>query len=337
MPAVRAVALRAVCRRAGKASDGAGRRRARRSEPRGPARRAGGPARASATSAARARVAALAASPAPSDRAGAARVAGEAATRRSAALLSALLADPSPVVRRAAVAAAGRARERTLWPPVADALGDRRLRGAAVAALRLGGTGRGRGRSRRAFDGAAASPVARAAARVLGRLAGRSAQDALRAHLGLPRPDRAPGGARVAAALRVRARRRERGGGRGPPPARGGARRRGLDAGRPARPAAGAGVRRPERGPRRELGRSRQAILLLLSSCTTRWPSCARATASPHGSREKRAYALEVLDVTLAADFKPRVLALLEDRRSTGASAPLARPIPPGPARRRAA
>jgi hypothetical protein len=52
--------------------------------------------------------------------------------------------------------------------------------------------------------------------------------------------------------------------------------------------------------------------------------------ALAHASREKRAYALEVLDVTVAADLKPRVLALLEDpgvaMRAAGADGPAAEP-----------
>jgi HEAT repeat protein len=109
-------------------------------------------------------------------------VAGEAAHPESAPVLATLLADPSPVVRRAALAAAGRARARALWPSVAAALGDRRLRGAAAAALVLGGADVAEVLAP-CLEGGAAGPVAREAARVLGRVGGARAQDALRAHL----------------------------------------------------------------------------------------------------------------------------------------------------------
>ena len=129
VPAVRAIALRAACGLGGTEAWRAGGVGARRPQRGGPARRARGPLARRPGRAATRRLAALAASPIPSERAWAARVVGEAASSRVPPRSSAtLLSDPSPAVRRAALAAAGRARERTLWPAVADGLGDRRLR-----------------------------------------------------------------------------------------------------------------------------------------------------------------------------------------------------------------
>jgi hypothetical protein len=67
----------------------------------------------------------------------------------------------------------------------------------------------------------------------------------------------------------------------------------------------------------RELARSRQAILLLLSFLHDPVAILRAREGLAHVSKEKRAYALEVLDVTVAAELKARVLALLEDAGAT--------------------
>ena len=328
VPAVRSVAVRAVCRRAGTeaialavaALDDAS-LEVRRGALVG--------LLGIGHDVARERLARLAASPSPADRAWSARVAGEAAHPESSAALAALMADPSPVVRRAAVAAAGRARDRALWPAVVEALGDRRLRGAAAAALVLGGPDVAEVVAP-CLDGLAAAPVAREAAHVLGRVGGSRAQDALRAHLEYPdqivRPDvleslrlsryaPAAGSAGAAAVLRQ------------------------LDAelddaawtlavrrDLPSEP----GFAVLSAALAREVGRSRQAILLLLSFVHDPVAIQRAREGLAHASREKRAYALEVLDVTVAADFKSRVLALLEDPgvavRAARADGPAAEP-----------
>ena len=262
--------------------------------------------------AARERLATLAASKAPSERAWAARVAGEAAHPESAPVLATLLADPSPVVRRVALAAAGRARARALWPSVAAALGDRRLRGAAAAALVLGGADVAEVLAP-CLEGGAAGPVAREAARVLGRVGGARAQDALRAHLDYP--DQIVR-LEVLEALRLLR--------YSPPPGSGEdvQVRRQLE--EELDDAAWTLAVQRDLPPEpvfavlsaalaRELGRSRQAILLLLSFVHDPVAILRAREGLAHGSREKRAYALEVLDVTVAADLKPRVLALMED------------------------
>ena len=329
VPAVRAVAVRAACRHAGSeamalavaALDDAS-----------PEVRRGAMVGLLGVGhdAARERLARLAASPSPADRAWSARVAGEAAHPESSAALAALLADPSPVVRRAAVAAAGRARDRTLWPSVAAALGDRRLRGAAAAALVLGGPDVAAVVAP-CLDGTAAGPVAREAARVLGRVGGPSAQDALRTHLEYPDPI-----VRLEVLESLRLSRHA--------PASGSeeaaAVRRQLDQELDHAAWTLAVLRDLPPEPvfavlsaalARERDRSRQAILLLLSFVNDPVAILRAREGLAHGSKEKRAYALEVLDVTVAADLKARVLALLEDPGSKGTSALLAESLALGP------
>ena len=63
-----------------------------------------------------------------------------------------------------------------------------------------------------------------------------------------------------------------------------------------------------------------QAVLLLLSFLHDPVAILRAREGLAHGSREKRAYALEVLDVTLDRDLKPRVLAFLEDQGGAAAA-----------------
>jgi hypothetical protein len=319
VPAVRAIALRAACGAGG--GEAWARAAAALDDPTAEVRRGAlvGLLRAGhdvATS----RLTVLVASANPSERAWAARVVGEAASAGPPAVLSTLLSDPSPAVRRAALAAAGRARERTLWPSVADGLGDRRLRGAAVAALTLGGDD--------VVDvlapfleGGAAAPVARDAARVLGRLGGPRAQAALKARLGYPdqlvrlevleslRRCEYAAAPETGEASAVRGRLEEE-----------------------LADAAWALATLRDLPPRpqlavlraalvRELERSRQAVLLLLSFLHDPVAILRAREGLAHGSREKRAYALEVLDVTIGRDLKPRVLAFMEEHTAAATSA----------------
>jgi HEAT repeat protein len=262
--------------------------------------------------AARDHLAAMASSPLPLVRARAARVAGDAPGSGMTVLLSTLLSDSHPVVRRAALVAQGRARERMLWPAVAEALGDRRLRATAVAALAAGGE--------EVVDvlapclaGGAAAPVAREAARVLARVRGPRAVEALRPNIGYPdqlvrievlealrRCEYAPP-VDSGQAVAVRAQLEEE-----------------LDdaawtaavlADLPATD--GLSVLRSALA--RELERSRQAVLLLLSFLYDPVALVRAREGLAHSSKERRAYALEVLDVTVEPALKPRVLAAMED------------------------
>src|SRR5262249_10456353 len=69
-----------------------------------------------------------------------------------------------------------------------------------------------------------------------------------------------------------------------------------------------------------ELHRSRQAVLLLLSFLYDPVAIVRAREGLAFGSKEKRAYALEVLDVTVDGDFRSRVLTVMEDRAPAEAS-----------------
>jgi len=315
VPAVRAGALRAACRRGG--PDSIAVAVAALDDASAEVRRGALTGLlAAGEAAARERLSGLAASPGASDRAWAARVAGEAASREAGAILGSLLADPSPLVRRAAIAAAGRARDRRLWPAVVEALGDRRFRGAAGAALVLGGPDVVDVVAP-CLDGTAAASIAREAARVLGRVGGARAQDVLRSHLDYP--DQIVR-IEVLESLRLT---------RYAPPSdseEAALVRRQLDAElddaswtvgvlrdlppEPSLAVLGAALVR-------ERARSRQAILLLLSFLHDPVAILRAREGLSHDSKEKRAYALEVLDVTVEGEIKPRLLALLEDGGAT--------------------
>jgi HEAT repeat protein len=268
--------------------------------------------------AARARLTALAASASASDRAWAARVAGESQSAALVPVLGALLRDSSPLVRRAALAAASRLGQEGLWPAVADALGDRRLRSAAASALVAGGEG--------VVDvlapflgGEAAGPVAREAARILGRAGGARAQAVLREHIAYPDQ---------LVRLEVLESLRLLGYAAGEQDA--GLVRRQLHEELNGAAWSLAALRDlPEDDPSLvdlraalvgELQRSREAVLLLLSFLYDPVAIVRAREGLVHGSKEKRAYALEVLDVTVDGDIRPRVLAVMEDRAPAEAS-----------------
>jgi len=81
----------------------------------------------------------MVASPEPAERALAAQVLGEVGVRSFYQPLVSLLGDDDPQVRRAALLAAGQLRNPRLWPLVLEGLGSPQARGAAVAALVAGG------------------------------------------------------------------------------------------------------------------------------------------------------------------------------------------------------
>ncbi|HUG54336.1 MAG TPA: cyclic nucleotide-binding domain-containing protein [Vicinamibacteria bacterium] len=258
---------------------------------------------------ARDRLAGMAASPVPAERMRAARVAAEAANSGMTVLLSTLLADADAGVRRAALAAAGRVRDRMLWPAVAEALGDRRLRATAVAALAAGGD-EVVDVLAPFLDGAAAAPVARDAARVLGRVRGERAVEALRARIAYPDQ-----------LVRLEVLEALRACGHAPPP--------GSEAARAVRAQleqelydaawteavlsdlAGEGLHLLREALRAEMDRRRQAVLLLLSFLYDPVALLRARDGLAHGSRERRAYALEVLDVSVEADLKAEVLRIM--------------------------
>jgi AAA family ATP:ADP antiporter len=81
----------------------------------------------------------MVASPEPTERALAAQVLGEVGLRSFYQPLVPLLGDDDPQVRRAALLAAGQLKNPRLWPLVLEALGSPQVRGAAVTALVAGG------------------------------------------------------------------------------------------------------------------------------------------------------------------------------------------------------
>jgi len=317
VPAVRAVALRAMCALGGEdawatvviALDDAS-PEVRRGAMVGLLR--------TGHAAARARLAALATSASAADRVWAARVAGESASASMVSVLGALLRDSSLSVRRAALAAASRLGQADLWPAVADALGDRRMRGAAAAALVAGGQG--------VVDvlapflgGEAAGPVAREAARILGRVGGPRAQSVLRAHLAYPDQ-----------LVRLEVLESLRSSGYAASGEEAAEVRRQLHeelndaawslAALRDVPEGDAALSVLRAALARELHRSRQAVLLLLSFLYDPVAIVRAREGLAHGSKEKRAYALEVLDVTVDGEVRPRVLAVMEERAPAEAS-----------------
>ncbi len=244
------------------------------------------------------------------DRAWAARVIGEVGRKGFHAPLRWLLKDIEPEVRRAALAAAGRVRADELWPLAAQNLGKASYRVAAAQALASGGES-----ALGALEGVLTScddaRARRAAAETCGRIGGRAATALLSRHIGAD--DEAVRLA-VLRALDVAGWRAE-----GDDAARV---RDGLvgevrEAGWTLRrlrdladdPRLGL-VRRALAG---EVERNGEAALLLLTFLHDPIVLHRVRRGLRHPSREKRAYALEILDVTLDPDLRDLVLPLVDD------------------------
>lgn len=244
------------------------------------------------------------------ERAWAAHVIGETGRSDFAPLLSALLEDRSLAVRRAAIPAAGKLHDPALWPHVARALGEPGLAGLATRALAEGG------------DAAAAALVAlwdfdgrlevcARAARALGRVGGGRATARLWA--GLTTPHETVRHEAVAALVRCGHRPEER--------ERGALRplieREAADA---AWALAGSLDLRSEPGLSlvaealaTEAAQGRDRILLLLSLLEEPEPFLRVRSHLGDPSKEKRAYALEVLDLAVPSDLRGSLLPLFED------------------------
>jgi AAA family ATP:ADP antiporter len=255
------------------------------------------------------RAAALAASADPADRTWAAQVLGETGAPGLHALLAPLLSDAVPAVRRAALAAAARLRAPELWPLVAQSLEQRVYAGAAAAALAAGGADAVE-ELEHGFHRARHSVVRSHIVRVWGRLGG-AAVPRLVERLRFPesrvRHDvlvalhacgyRAEGeaAAPVEAALRVE-----------------------------AEDAAWKLAVLRDLGESAETAHVRAALateiagaqrrLLLLFSFLLDANAIRRAADNlTHESRDRRAYALEMLDVTLPADWRAQTMPLFEE------------------------
>lgn len=248
-------------------------------------------------------------SPEPAVRAWAARVTGEAGVADLHPTLAVLLDDPLPEVRRAALTAAGRLAEPALFPAMLGALRERTSCAAAAAAFVMSGE-RAVPFLGAAFHAEESAAVLARVARILGRIRG-PATAPLGEQIGFPaevvRQE-------VLEALWVSGYRAE-----GSEAATVESR---LEA--EARDAAWKLAVQKDLGEERALARLRAAlegelrlarrrIFLLLSFL---YDPSAILRAADHladASKEKRAYALEVLDVTLASELKPMLMPLLAE------------------------
>jgi HEAT repeat protein len=257
------------------------------------------------------RLAAIAGSAIAAERAGAARVLGEGPlTASRKALLRQLLADPRAEVRRAALQAAGRARAHELWPVVSASLADPACRASAAAALVAGGDA-ALAEVEALFAAGAPTGVLRQAARIAGRIGTPRAAEVLRPQVAHPAPRVRD---EVLEALRVF------GWTASPedlPEIEGRIREEVREAAwaTAAIRDLGAG---PDVAPLRdalegEIDGARRRVLLLLGMGGDPAAIQRVRDALAHGAREKRAYALEVLDVTLSAGLRAQVLPLMED------------------------
>ena len=261
-----------------------------------------------------------------SERVGAARVLGEGPlSAPRSALLRRLLADPRAEVRRAALQAACRARASELWPVVSASLADPACRASAASALVAGGDA-ALAELEALFIAGAPATVLRQAARVAARIGTPRAADAMRQHLGHPAPRVRD---EVLEALR------SCGWTAGPDEVElvlGRVRAEVGDAAWATAALRDLGAA-PEAALLRdalegEVDGARRRVLLLLGMAGD--PAAIQRVRETlaHGGREKRAYALEVLDVTLSAALRALVLPLMEDLAPADRAARLADEFP---------
>ncbi len=128
----------------------------------------------------------LARSSAPSERAFAARALGEVGIISFYRPLAPLLLDSHPETRRAALAAAGKLKNPQLWPLVLDGLAVPTVREAAMAALVAGGEAALPALGMLLTQADQPPDVLSRAARICGRVRGNTAIQVLTAHLGAP-------------------------------------------------------------------------------------------------------------------------------------------------------
>lgn len=274
------------------------------------------------------RLAALAAGSAV-DRLLAARLIGEAPESEArGALLRAFLGDDRGEVRRAALQAAGRLRAASLWPLVSRSLADPAARSSAVAALAAGGDG-ALAEIAALFESAAPQAVLRQAARAAGRMRGVRAAEVLRRFWGHGDP-RVRG--EVLQALHAGGWSADTGDARDAVEAR---------VGEEVKDAAWASAALRDLGDEAdpllrealegEVAGARERVLVLLGMLGDP-ASIQRVRDALHGSKEKRAYALEALDVTLPGPLRALVLPLVEDLAPAERCARLEEAFPQPPA-----
>ena len=239
----------------------------------------------------------------------AAQVVGEAGQARLHGHLRPLLEDPDAAVRRAALAAAGRLRAPELWPAVAESLAHRAFAGAAAAALGNGGAA-AIDDLEAAFRTTGSAAVRAQIVRVWGRVGGPEAIARLEERLRFP-DSRVRYEVLVAlGACRYRA--------------EGEAARRvesvletetqdaawKLAVQRDLR--AGNDTALVRQALAREMRAGQERILLLLSFILDASAIRRAADNLAHESRDRRAYAVEMLDVTLGA-WRDRLMPLFEE------------------------
>ena len=275
------------------------------------------------------KVAALVASPDPAQRTWAAQTLGETGLAALHGILRPLLEDPVVSVRRAALQAAGRLRAPELLPQIAQSLSERVYAGAAAAALGAGGKA-SVDELEAAFWRSHHSFVRSHIIRVWGRIGGKAAVARLEERLRFPESR-----VRYDVLVALRACRYH---------------------------AEGEAAARVEKAIQaeaedaawklavlRDLGdaeatslvrsaleteiRGAQQRLLLLFSFVLEPAAIRRAADNlSHESRDRRAYALEMLDVTLPAEWRTLVMPLFEDLSMEQRYEKMAALFPPPPA-----
>jgi HEAT repeat protein len=252
----------------------------------------------------------LAASADPFDREQAARVLSEIGSDVASGILPQLLDDSERPVRRAALAAAARCRDTAAWPGILASLSDRRLAGAATAALAAAGPAALQATTD-AFERYRDAYVRVRLARLWGGMRDERARALLRERIAFPQQD-----VREAVLESL-----SRHGYRAAEPDAAAVRHQIGEETREAAfwAAASVGLEASD-GTQLvrdallgESRRSRERILSLVSYLYD--PRAIRRARENlrHGSKPKRALALEVLDVTLDGELRPTVLALCDD------------------------
>jgi ATP:ADP antiporter, AAA family len=249
----------------------------------------------------------LVGSAAPTDRILAAAIVGELGSVEFFQPLQRLFSDPDPAVRRAVLLAAGQIGSARLIPFQIAALADRGT--AAVAASSLEQVGAAAAAALTAAFHTAALPEQVRIAAVLGRIGGDQAIGALRGAIG--HPDAELRGVAYAglSACGYRASRSER------------VRIRALIRSEAAHAAwilaASADLDAPGQllttALAADVTRCRERILHLLAITTDAQAVVAARTNLAQGTSERRAYAIEIIDVLLPSDLKLAVLPLFDD------------------------
>ena len=256
------------------------------------------------------RLASLAASSAPEDRASASHVIGQAGQTGFRETLRGLLGDGAAPVRRAALRAASRVKDSELWPAVTPSLGDPAFADLASLALTAGGA-EALPALEAAWDGDPRARVRARIASVWGRIGGATAVTLLVRQIGYPHE-------RVRHAVLESLRRC--GYRAGEDEADGIVRRIEAEAADAAWALAvirdladDARLRTLADALEREVEAGRERIFLLLSLIHDPTTILRARDNLGHESKERRAYALEVLEVTLDRETRQRVFPLVED------------------------